>query len=182
MQAPFSDSVCLKEGSKPPVPCKPPGTACPSPGTASHSEGFVQVTGRVLISVKGRLPCFLSLPAVSVRVGGAAFRWAERSAVFVPLLFPPSHVLGGCCQQLSSPGHPGLQGYCLSVPFLGVCASLRCGRTNKGRDIKTIKSLRVLRVLRPLKTIKRLPKLKVMSSISCLTSSSPLPWEQGPPQ
>lgn len=45
--------------------------------------------------------------------------------------------------------------------FLGACASLPCGRTNKGRDIKTIKSLRVLRVLRPLKTIKRLPKLKV---------------------
>lgn len=165
-----------------PVPCKPPGTACPSPSTVSHSQGFVEVAGRVLIPGRRGLPCFPSLPAVSARVGGAAFRWAERSAMFVPLLFPSPHVLGGCCRQFSSPGHPGLQGYCLSVLFLGACASLRHGRTNKGRDIKTIKSLRVLRVLRPLKTIKRLPKLKVSSSISCPTSSSPLPWEQGPPQ
>uniref|UniRef100_A0A8C4VCU0 Voltage-dependent R-type calcium channel subunit alpha n=1 Tax=Falco tinnunculus TaxID=100819 RepID=A0A8C4VCU0_FALTI len=53
----------------------------------------------------------------------------------------------------------GLQGYCLSFSFLGVC----------GRDIKTIKSLRVLRVLRPLKTIKRLPKLKAV--FDCVVTS-----------
>lgn len=105
----------------------------------------------------------------------------------VALLFPSSRMLGGgggCCQLLKTPEHPapGLQGYCLSVSFLGACASLQHGRTNKGRDIKTIKSLRVLRVLRPLKTIKRLPKLKVMILISCLTpvSSSMDQWVQGP--
>lgn len=89
------------------------------------------------------------------------------------------HACEGACQLLKS---PGLQGYCLSVSFLGACASLQHGRTNKGRDIKTIKSLRVLRVLRPLKTIKRLPKLKVMIPISCLTSvfSSVDWWVQGP--
>lgn len=163
-----------------PLPCKPPGIACPSPGIASHSQGFVKVTGRVLIPGKRGLPCFPSLPAVSARVGGAAFRWADRSAItrLCPSCSHLHTLLEGCCRQFNASGHPGLQGYCLSVPFLGACASLQRGRTNKGRDIKTIKSLRVLRVLRPLKTIKRLPKLKVTSSISCLTSSSPA-WTAG---
>lgn len=152
--------------------------ACPSPGIAllPTMRGFVKVTapqqrGKVLIPTRKGLLYFSSVPAVSVCVGEDLFRWAECSAV--TCLWPSCshpHMCWGGCQQLKTPEHPasGLQSYCLSVSFLGACASLRHGRTNKGRDIKTIKSLRVLRVLRPLKTIKRLPKLKVMIPIYLL--------------
>lgn len=108
--SPVSQPEGRKEGRKQTslVPCKPPGTACPSPGTASHCEGFFQVTGRVLIPGKRALPCFPSLLAVGVLE-------ELLPAMFVPLLLPSSHVLGGCCRQFSSPGHPGLQGCCLSL-------------------------------------------------------------------